>query len=170
MDNTNEKDDLEFEIKPTKAAVATVAAGILVIIAGFLLYNFFAKPSTPTQVSTTSGENTPEVQSASTPEASQAELQPAPSDVTTPTPAIATEPSTSQPLSASTSDWVALSHDIGSISGDTYTVQSGDTLWELSQGRYGSGFDWQKIAIANNITYNDLGKPLIYPGQVLTLP
>lgn len=178
MDNNNkEKDDLEFEIKPTKAAVATVAAGILVIIAGFLLYNFFAKPGTPTQVSTTSGENNPEVQSASTPAANEATLQPVPSQPTPTAPAATTDTSApsesvagSNKTAASTGTWVALSHDSGSISDSTYTVQFGDTLWEIAQGKYGTGFDWQQIAVANDVTYNDLGKPLIYPGQVLKLP
>lgn len=33
-----------------------------------------------------------------------------------------------------------------------YTVVEGDTLWSISEKYYNSGFDWQKIAKANNIT------------------
>lgn len=53
----------------------------------------------------------------------------------------------------------------GSSSGNTYTVQSGDTLGKIGQ-RYGVG--WQKIYEANRDKLDDPDK--IYPGQELTIP
>jgi nucleoid-associated protein YgaU len=53
----------------------------------------------------------------------------------------------------------------GSSSGNTYTVQSGDTLSKIGQ-RYGVG--WQKIYEANRDKLDDPDK--IYPGQELVIP
>jgi len=48
------------------------------------------------------------------------------------------------------------------------TVQEGDTLWAISQQRYGSGFLYVRVFEANNGAIRD--PDLIYPGQVFTLP
>lgn len=162
----NLDDEFSFEIKPTKSAIAAVAAGFLVILAGFLAYNLFSKPKTtptltPEAAITQEGqpaENTPSVDQ-NTPAAPA--NQPAAQPEVKPTPAVAGE---------NTGAWVARAIDSNSLSGDSYTVKSGDTLWEIANGRYGSGFEWKKIADANNVSYNSLGKPLIFPGQVLKLP
>jgi len=69
--------------------------------------------------------------------------------------------------------WVANNYVKGDVNGDTYTVVWGDTLWEISEGRYGSGFEWGKIREANldKIGYLPNGsRALIFPGQVLKLP
>lgn len=50
-------------------------------------------------------------------------------------------------------------------SGNTYTVQSGDSLSKIGQ-RYGVG--WQKIYEANRDKLDDPDK--IYPGQELVIP
>ncbi|OED50914.1 peptidoglycan-binding LysM [Rhodobacteraceae bacterium (ex Bugula neritina AB1)] len=48
------------------------------------------------------------------------------------------------------------------------TVQKGDTLWAISQERYGSGFLYVRLFEANK---GDIRNPdLIYPGQVFTIP
>lgn len=54
----------------------------------------------------------------------------------------------------------------GSISGGTYTVQKGDSLWKISVRAYQDGFKWTQIAKANNIPNPDK----IEIGTVLTLP
>ena len=52
------------------------------------------------------------------------------------------------------------------ISGTTYTVIQGDSLWEISVRSYGDGYRW--VDIANE---NDLVNPnIIHPGNILTLP
>jgi nucleoid-associated protein YgaU len=52
------------------------------------------------------------------------------------------------------------------ITGDSYKVQKGDHLWKIAQGAYGDGYEWSKIAKANNIK----NPGLIYAGQILKLP
>lgn len=47
-----------------------------------------------------------------------------------------------------------------------YTVQTGDSLWNISVNTYGTGFRWTEIAQANNLVNPDL----IYTGTVLQLP
>jgi nucleoid-associated protein YgaU len=69
--------------------------------------------------------------------------------------------------------WIANNYIKGDVNGDAYTVVWGDTLWEISEGRYGSGFEWGKIKEANldKIGYLPNGsRALIFPGQVLRLP
>ncbi len=49
---------------------------------------------------------------------------------------------------------------------NTHTVAKGETLWSIAEERYGSGFEWSRIAEAN-----DLKEPYaLEEGQVLTLP
>ena len=48
------------------------------------------------------------------------------------------------------------------------TVQRGDTLWAISQDRYGSGFLYVKVFEANRDNIRD--PDLIYPGQVFAIP
>lgn len=54
------------------------------------------------------------------------------------------------------------------ISDDTYTVVSGDCLWNIAKKFYGSGAQYTKIYNANK---DKIKNPnLIYPGQVLVIP
>lgn len=48
------------------------------------------------------------------------------------------------------------------------TVQKGDTLWAISQQKYGSGFLYVRVFEANRGAIRD--PDLIYPGQVFTIP
>lgn len=49
----------------------------------------------------------------------------------------------------------------------TYTVKSGDCLWNIAASQLGNGNRWTEIADLNNISRSN---PLIHPGDVLTLP
>ena len=55
----------------------------------------------------------------------------------------------------------------GAATTKTYTVQSGDCLWNLAEKYYGDGTQYKKLAAANPEITNP---NLIYPGQVLTIP
>jgi len=50
----------------------------------------------------------------------------------------------------------------------TYTVQSGDTLWKISQEMYGDGSKYMKIFEANTDLLKDPDH--IFPGQKLVIP
>lgn len=54
----------------------------------------------------------------------------------------------------------------GAISGGTYTVQKGDTLWDISVRAYGDGYQWVRIAEENDLVNPDI----IHSGNVLTIP
>lgn len=52
------------------------------------------------------------------------------------------------------------------ITNTTYTVQKGDTLWNIAVRAYADGYQWTKIAQVNNLT----NPSLIFSGNVLTIP
>ena len=58
------------------------------------------------------------------------------------------------------------------VKAGTYTVVKGDSLWSISERFYASGYQWFKIRDANKDKVGTLpnGRPLITPGQVLTIP
>ncbi|MFW6143488.1 MAG: LysM peptidoglycan-binding domain-containing protein, partial [Patescibacteria group bacterium] len=69
--------------------------------------------------------------------------------------------------------WQPTDYKPGDIEEDEYTVKNGDTLWEIAEARYGSGFEWTKIRDANSeqIGYlPDGSQALIEVGQTLVLP
>lgn len=79
-------------------------------------------------------------------------IQPAPTPAETPTATVkaAPRPTTTAPKAA------------------TYTVKSGDCLWNIAKKQLGNGADYTKIY---NLNKDKIKNPnLIYPGQVLTLP
>ena len=50
----------------------------------------------------------------------------------------------------------------------TYTVQSGDTLWKISENHYGDGSKYMKIFEANSDLLDNPDQ--IFPGQELVIP
>jgi 5'-nucleotidase / UDP-sugar diphosphatase len=87
-----------------------------------------------------------DVTPASTPVAYNA---PAPVQTATPDPALA-------PAASSA----------GAISGNSYTIQKGDTLWKIATARYGDGRKWHEIADANP----GLSPSALHVGETITLP
>lgn len=59
-----------------------------------------------------------------------------------------------------------LDSDTGAISGATYTVTSGDSLWNIAIRAYGDGYRWSEIASENDLTNPDT----IHSGNLLVLP
>lgn len=53
-----------------------------------------------------------------------------------------------------------------SIIGSSYTVVAGDTLWSIAVRAYGDGYQWVKIAQANNLADPDV----IHKDNVLKIP
>ena len=51
------------------------------------------------------------------------------------------------------------------LAGKSYTVQKGDTLWNIAQRAYGDGKQYKKIVAANSIKGD-----VVKVGQKLTLP
>ena len=52
------------------------------------------------------------------------------------------------------------------IEGERYTVQSGDTLWDIAQRAYGDPYKWTEIAEANNLANPNL----IHRGNEFVIP
>ncbi|MCX6705677.1 MAG: LysM peptidoglycan-binding domain-containing protein [Candidatus Woesebacteria bacterium] len=53
-----------------------------------------------------------------------------------------------------------------SISGATYEVQKGDTLWSIAIRAYGDGYKWSEIARENKLVHPNI----IHSGNILILP
>ena len=53
----------------------------------------------------------------------------------------------------------------GSDTTKTYTVKTGDTLWDIAQTLLGNGARYKEI-----VSLNNLHSSIIYPGQVLKIP
>ena len=77
-----------------------------------------------------------------------------------------TVPDVKPKIVKNTIDPVINSQNTNAISGSTYTVQEGDSLWEISIRAYGNGYKWVEIANVNKLTNPDV----IYPGNALRLP
>ena len=56
----------------------------------------------------------------------------------------------------------------GNETGRTYVVESGDTLWKISEKVYGRGWSWRRIYQANEDIISEPGN--IYAGQVIKIP
>ena len=54
------------------------------------------------------------------------------------------------------------------MQGDKWLVTRGDCLWNIAKSVYGNGARWPEIASANGLATS--GNPIIYPGQLFTLP
>lgn len=81
--------------------------------------------------------------------------------------------SQTQLLISQTGTWYATDYEEGDINPGNYTVQQGDTLWEIAEAAYGDGALWTTILDANSSDVGFLAngsQALISPGQVLSIP
>ncbi len=53
-----------------------------------------------------------------------------------------------------------------SIAGNSYTIEKGDSIWDIAVRAYGDGYSWTRIAQANSLENPDL----IFSGNVLKIP
>lgn len=73
------------------------------------------------------------------------------------------EVSTKQPTATNK---VETGSNLTQITGTSYVVEKGDTLWSISVRAYGDGYQWVNLA-----SENDLKNPnIIHVGNVLVLP
>ena len=63
---------------------------------------------------------------------------------------------------------VANANEFAPTDSETYTVQSGDTLWKISEHVYGDGSNYMKIFEANTDLLENPDQ--IFPGQELIIP
>jgi len=63
---------------------------------------------------------------------------------------------------------VAIADESAPTEPETYTVQSGDTLWKISEQVYGDGSNYMKIFEANTGLLENPDQ--IFPGQELIIP
>ena len=154
-----------------KNKAAAVVAGALVIVAGFLVYNYFSKVgeegALPEQAAVEEQEGLKEVGSLADEELGE-------TDETSEEEGAGEEAEPAKEKEeVITAIWQANDYAQGDIAGENYTVKEGDTLWEIAEARYGSGFEWGKILEANKESIGFLpngSQALIASGQVLVLP
>jgi len=77
-----------------------------------------------------------------------------------------TIPSVSPKQPTSTKKVATIMSEGQTISGSTYTVVKGDTLWNIAVRAYGDGYKWTSIVKANKLIHPNI----IHIGDVLVLP
>lgn len=168
-------------VKLNEENISMVLGALVIVIVGFLVVNYFKDkksetlPALSTEVASTrehvvasgetlwsiaedsfgSGYNWVDVKSANKLTSDKIEVG---QKLTIPEVAAKKPTATKQTVTVETDASKA-------ITGDTYTVEKGDTLWNISVRAYGDGYQWVKVARENK-----LGNPnVIYVGTVLTL-
>lgn len=166
---TNGKENLMLSINDNsfdddaQSKVSAVVAGILVVIAGFMVYNYFSSTD-----QTIKEEGAPQAEELVL---NNEELQNL--DGASKKEVMGSNTELGFGGEAPEGTWMPRDIAADTISAEDYTVQAGDTLWEIAEGRYGTGFDWHKILEANKDSVGFLpngSQALIEIGQVLNLP
>jgi nucleoid-associated protein YgaU len=130
---------------------ATITLTLVMVTASLLLVGCQnTKKDVPVSTSVTDVTATPAP-------AAQPAYTPAPNPA--PTPAYASVSDSITPPSSSTGG-------TGAISGGSYTVKRGDTLYAIARARYGDGKQWRKIVDANP----GLQPGALKVGQTIALP
>jgi len=148
----------------TKGSISAIVAGILVIIAGFLIYNYFTKSEGPQEQITfkeTAAE--PEALGSETPVPTPAKLEP--NEIP--------EQPPSQLTAEEIRNWRPRVVAKEEVQEGKYTVVKGDTLWNIAEAKYGSGAEWGRILEANKGAIGflpDGSQARIEIGTVLILP
>lgn len=162
----------ESQEKGSRDGLALIVGGLFVLALVFAAYNYFNN-STDTNGEYDSQENTSvldKIKEAISPNKDEGDLNGdgAMSDSKMEKDTTNEEESVFEAMT-----WKATDYKQGDIKGTSYTVKTGDTLWEIAEGIYGNGAEWTKVLEANteSIGYLPNGsQALIVPGQVLVLP
>jgi len=180
-------DDNEDLINPTRSALAAVAAGILVIIAGFLVWNYLqnlggdqnnAQDIQEILDEVNNEKNSDKKDTNSEEQAVSNEEMTKESKIATDTTKkeeIKTEAKSAEVVTNKTpvsATYAVNDYNKGDIKEGKYVVKEGDTLWEIAEAVYESGFEWQTIADANpSLVYTLVnGNVGIDTGVTLTIP
>lgn len=85
-----------------------------------------------------------------------------------------------KPITTATSSTSSSSNRTTPAKSKTYTIKSGDCLWNIAKAQYGKGSEWKKIYNANKTAIEAEAKRrgykssnngnLIFPGQTLSIP
>ncbi|OGG03747.1 hypothetical protein A2Z33_04620 [Candidatus Gottesmanbacteria bacterium RBG_16_52_11] len=101
-----------------------------------------------------------------TPAAAQGEISAIATEaVTMPTATVAPK-ATTAPAATAVPTAVITPAQVPEVTGQTYTVVRGDSLWKIAVAKYGNGYRWVDIAKANKLANPDL----IHAGNVFVLP
>ena len=166
-------DEFEMGVEPQRNTLAAIAAGVLVVIAGFLVYNYFSRVGREPEPEVTEQAAVFEEGEISIPEPGEIASENEEEGLVVREEAEANEEEVPTPAPTVAGTWTARDLTPNSITKESYTVQSGDTLWEIAEARYGTGFDWGKILEANKDSIGFLPngcQALIEVGQTLVLP
>ena len=163
----------ETQKEKPQDGLALVIGGLFILALIFAAYNYFKSGREPgvtdTADSTQIEQNTDEEQG----DLNGDGAKDVKTDTTTNGSSTGSSLDTTGASGALNTAWTANDYTQGDINGASYTVKSGDTLWEIAEGLYGDGSQWVKILDANNANVGFLAsgqQALIVPGQVLVLP
>ena len=150
-------------ISQTKNTLAGIVAALFVIALGYSAYNYFA--STGVLNKQTPGlKNEENISSTST--VREASEEGAKLNVNL------LQNDSEKTETVINAEWKANDYKSGDIDKGSYTVKSGDTLWEVAEAVYGDGSQWVKILDANSDQVEflaDGSQALIVPGQQLLI-
>jgi nucleoid-associated protein YgaU len=111
-------------------------------------------------------EGTPLAQASASPSAiPQASVTPSSSPSLKPSPSPSASPQAVETPAPGSKGSETVGND-QQITGDSYTVVHGDNLWDIAVRAYGDGFQWVKIAEANNLA----NPSLIHAGNHFVIP
>ncbi len=151
--------------------LAFIIGGIFILGLVFATYNYFKtegnRDSDGNQESRLSLEKLKETLSASTTEEEDVEEEIIDNNDE------AQVEDTGDVAGTTTTTWTANDYQEGDVEAGDYTVQEGDTLWEIAEAVYGDGAMWTRIRDANSgsVDYLPNGQQaLIYAGQTITIP
>ena len=151
-------------ISQTKNTLAGIVAALFVIALGYSAYNYFASTGVLNK-QTPDLKNEENISSTSTVRETSEEGAKQNVNIL--------QNGSEKTETFTNTEWKANDYKSGDIDKGSYTVKSGDTLWEIAEAVYGDGSQWVKILDANSGQVGFLAngsQALIVTGQQLLIP
>lgn len=164
--------DMQTKKENPKDGLALIVGGLFILALVFATYNYFNRSPKINKVDEIQQETVFEKEGTESEIKGDLNGIGAKTEATN-NPEVAGATGTGGPITPTAFGWAATNYEKGDIKGTSYTVRSGDTLWEIAEGLYGNGAEWTKILDANKGSIDLLPngqQALIRPGQVLVLP